>query len=127
MLQGGAYQLLDVLGRAERLPVLGQRVRELRALVESVMSEQGDLQLHLMTRDGVMRLLSTLHLLLADAVATRMLAQADFDVQATLRAQAVLCAQAAPRTQALTRPVLCPDRLGGPSRAPLTPAHLALN
>ena len=106
MLQGGADQLLDVLARAGQLPLLGQRARELRALVESVISEQGDRQLHLMTREGVMRLLSTLHLLLADALATRMLAQADFDAQATLRAQAVLCAQAAPRTQALTRPVL---------------------
>ena len=31
MLQGGAYQLLDVLGRAERSPLLGLRARELRA------------------------------------------------------------------------------------------------
>ena len=120
MLQGGGDQLLDVLHRAERWPLLGQRARELRVLVESVISDQGDLQLHLMTRRGVMRLLSTLHLLLADAVATRMLTarmhqvpedsalrgQADFRVQATHREQAALCAQAAPRTQPVTRPVL---------------------
>ena len=107
MLHDGKTELLNMLRRFELDASQKQNAIELRVLIDRAMSGQGDLQLQM--TPNAMRLLTFLLRKLADMVATRMYqhrAGGMLRGQADVRAQAALCAQAAPRTQALTRPVL---------------------